>query len=79
MAEVRGDNEEVGRVCQVLAEQFPIFVLLIFTQSSHEDGDDTKVVFTAAESHQFPLACCHVLNNALNAVKAHHYCHSTEK
>lgn len=53
VTKVGRDDEEVGRVCQVFAEQFPIFVLLVFAQSAHEDGDDTKVVFTAAKSDQF--------------------------
>lgn len=52
VTKVGGDDKKVGRVCQVFAEQFPIFVLLVFTQSTHEDGDDTKVVFTAAKSDQ---------------------------
>lgn len=52
MAEVGRDNEKVGRVRQVFAEQFPIFVLLVFAQSAHEDGDDAEVVLTAAKTDE---------------------------
>lgn len=48
VAEVRWDNEEVGRVCQILAEQLPIFLFLRFTQRTHKDRDDAKLVFVAA-------------------------------
>lgn len=57
VTKVGRDNEKVGRVCQVFAQQFPIFVLLVFTQSAHKDGDDTKVVFTTAKSDQLVLPC----------------------
>lgn len=63
VTKVRRDDEKVGRVRQVFAEQFPIFMLLVFTQSAHEDGDDTKVVFTAAKPDQLVLPCCKFLNN----------------
>lgn len=63
VAKVGRDDKKVGRVCQVFAQQFPIFVLLVFTQSAHEDGDDTKVVFTAAKSDQLVPSCRKILNN----------------
>lgn len=65
VTKVGRDDEKVGRVCQVFAEQFPIFVLLVFTQSAHEDGDDTKVVFTAAKSDQLVLPRRKILNNVV--------------
>lgn len=49
VAKVRWDNEKVGRVCQVLAEQLPIFKFLILTQGTHKHRDDAKLVFVAAE------------------------------
>lgn len=50
VAEVRRDNEKVGRVCQVLAEQPPIFLLLRLTQGAHKHRDDAKLIFVAATS-----------------------------
>lgn len=50
VAEVRGDNEKVGGVCQVLAEQFPIFQFPGLAQGSHKHGDDAKLVFVAENS-----------------------------
>lgn len=50
VAEVRGDNEEVGRVCQILAEQLPVLLFLRFTQRTHKHRDDAKLVFVAATS-----------------------------
>lgn len=55
MTKVGGDDEQVGRVGQVLAEQLPVFVLLVFTQSAHQDGHDAEVVFTAAKSDRLVL------------------------
>ena len=55
MAKVGGDNEKVGRVCQVLAEQLPIFKFLILTQGTYKHGDDAKFVFVAAKKHTMEL------------------------
>lgn len=49
VAKVRRDDEEVGWVCQILAEQFSILLFLTLTQGSHEHGDDAKLVFVAAQ------------------------------
>lgn len=50
MAKVGGDNEKVGRVCQVLAEQLPIFKFFILAQGTYKHGDDAKFVFVAAKT-----------------------------
>lgn len=65
VTKVGRDDEKVGRVGQVFAEQLPILVLLVFTQSAHQDGDDTEVVFTAATSDHLVLPCRTILNNAV--------------
>lgn len=63
VTKVGRDDEKVGRVRQVFAEQLPIFMLLVFAQSAHEDGDDTKVVFTAAKPDRLVLPCRRIPHN----------------
>lgn len=50
MAEVRWDDEKVRRVCQVFAEQFPIFLFFWLTKRTHQHRHDAKLVFVAATS-----------------------------
>lgn len=69
VAEVRRDNEKVGRVGQVLAEQLPIFLLLRLTQGTHEHRDDAKLVFVAGTSND---------SIYLSAITAPH-CHNSAK
>lgn len=47
VAEVRRDDEEVGRVCQVFAEQLPVLLFFRLTQRAHKHRDDAELVFVA--------------------------------
>lgn len=50
VAEVRRDYEKVRRICQVFAEQPPIFLLLRLTQSTHKHRNNAELIFVAAKS-----------------------------
>lgn len=70
VAEVGWDNEKVGRVCQVFAEQLPIFLFLGLTQGAHKHRNDAKLVFVAATSDYW-------INN-LSTITAPHWQYSVQ-
>lgn len=50
VAEVGWDNEKVGRVCEVLAEQLPVLLFLGLAQSAYKHGHDAELIFVAEKN-----------------------------
>lgn len=54
VAEVRGDDKEIGRVGQVFAKKFPIFLFFRLAQSSHQHRHDAEFIFMAVIEKRNP-------------------------